>query len=607
MPPNTNYNQPKQPKKVCLPRTSESEQLKKIRHTTSHVMAMAVQKLFPETQVTIGPWVEQGFYYDFDNPKPFTDKDLKVIQKEMAKIINCQLPVVREEVSREEAQKRIREINEPYKLEILINIKQEPITIYHLGNQWWDLCAGPHLENTSEIDPKAITLESVAGVYWHGDETKAQLQRIYGTAWENPEQLAEYKRRKEEALKRDHRKLGKQLGLFLFADIVGPGLPLWTPKGTLLGSLLEEFLNKEQLKRGYLRVKTPHIGRIDLFKTSGHWQQYKEDMFPLMSENTNLDDEGFVLKPMNCPFHIQIYKNELRSYRELPMRLTEFGTVYRYEQSGELGGLTRVRGFTVDDSHLFVTPEQLDEEFINVVDLILFVFKRLQLNNFKARLSFRDPSSNTYIGSDESWEKSQSAIRRAVEHLGINYFEGIGEAAFYGPKLDFIFQDVLEREWQLGTVQVDYNLPERFDLEYVAEDGTRKRPVMIHRAPFGSLERLIGILIEEYAGDFPLWLAPVQTRLLPVTEQQLGFATKVAEKMIKIGIRAEVDKSGGRLGKLILNAEKEKIPIMAIVGAKEVETNTLSLRTRAFGDLGTIAIPEALEKIKSAINQFDNH
>ena len=337
MPPNTNSNQPEQQEKVFLPRTSESEQLKKIRHTTSHVMAMAVQKLFPETQVTIGPWVEQGFYYDFDNPKPFTDKDLKVIQKEMAKIINCKLPVVREEVSREEAEKRIREINEPYKLEILTNIKQEPITIYHLGNQWWDLCAGPHLENTSEIDPKAIALESVAGVYWHGDETKAQLQRIYGTAWENPEQLAEYKHRKEEAIKRDHRKLGKQLGLFLFADIVGPGLPLWTPKGTLLLSLLEEFLNKEQLKRGYLQVKTPHIGRIDLFKTSGHWQQYKEDMFPLMSENTNanLDEEGFVLKPMNCPFHIQIYKNELRSYRELPMRLTEFGTVYRYEQSGE--------------------------------------------------------------------------------------------------------------------------------------------------------------------------------------------------------------------------------------------------------------------------------
>ncbi|CCH67097.1 Threonyl-tRNA synthetase [Richelia intracellularis HH01] len=609
MPPNTNSNQPEQQEKVFLPRTSESEQLKKIRHTTSHVMAMAVQKLFPETQVTIGPWVEQGFYYDFDNPKPFTDKDLKVIQKEMAKIINCKLPVVREEVSREEAEKRIREINEPYKLEILTNIKQEPITIYHLGNQWWDLCAGPHLENTSEIDPKAIALESVAGVYWHGDETKAQLQRIYGTAWENPEQLAEYKHRKEEAIKRDHRKLGKQLGLFLFADIVGPGLPLWTPKGTLLLSLLEEFLNKEQLKRGYLQVKTPHIGRIDLFKTSGHWQQYKEDMFPLMSENTNanLDEEGFVLKPMNCPFHIQIYKNELRSYRELPMRLTEFGTVYRYEQSGELGGLTRVRGFTVDDSHLFVTPEQLDAEFINVVDLILFVFKRLQLNNFKARLSFRDPNSNTYIGSDESWEKSQSAIRRAVEHLGINYFEGIGEAAFYGPKLDFIFQDALEREWQLGTVQVDYNLPERFNLEYVAEDGTRKRPVMIHRAPFGSLERLIGILIEEYAGDFPLWLAPVQIRLLPVTEQQLDFAIMVVEKMIKTGIRAEVDKSGGRLGKLIRNAEKEKIPIMAIIGAKEVEKNNLSIRTRASGDLGTIAVPEVLEKIKSAINQFDSY
>lgn len=592
---------------IKLPKTSESDHLKRIRHTTSHVMAMAVQKLFPKAQVTIGPWTETGFYYDFDVPEPFTDKDLKDIKKEMVKIINKKLPVIREQVSREEAEKRIKAINEPYKLEILAGI-QEPITLYHLGDAWWDLCAGPHLDNTSELDPKAIELETVAGAYWRGDENKAQLQRIYGTAWENPQQLAEYKRRKEEALKRDHRKLGKELGLFIFSDSVGPGLPLWTPKGTLIRSLLEDFLKKEQLKRGYLPVVTPHIARVDLFKISGHWQKYKEDMFPMMAddEESASKEIGFVLKPMNCPFHIQIYKSDLRSYRELPMRLAEFGTVYRYEQSGELGGLTRVRGFTVDDSHLFVTPEQLDKEFLSVVDLILTVFKSLQLKNFKARLSFRDPESDKYIGSDEAWEKAESAIRKAVQTLGMDYFEAPGEAAFYGPKLDFIFQDALEREWQLGTVQVDYNLPERFELEYVAEDGNRKRPVMIHRAPFGSLERLIGILIEEYAGDFPLWLAPVQIRLLPVSDTQLDYAKEVTAKMQLLGIRAETDTSGERLGKMIRNAETEKIPVMAVVGAKEMESNSLSIRTRATGDLGVISVEEVVAKLENAIQNHGN-
>ncbi len=592
---------------IKLPKTSESDHLKRIRHTTSHVMAMAVQKLFPKAQVTIGPWTETGFYYDFDVPEPFTDKDLKDIKKEMVKIINKKLPVIREQVSREEAEKRIKAINEPYKLEILAGI-QEPITLYHLGDAWWDLCAGPHLSNTSELEPKAIELETVAGAYWRGDENKAQLQRIYGTAWENPQQLAEYKRRKEEALKRDHRKLGKELGLFIFSDSVGPGLPLWTPKGTLIRSLLEDFLKKEQLKRGYLPVVTPHIARVDLFKISGHWQKYKEDMFPMMAddEESASKEIGFVLKPMNCPFHIQIYKSDLRSYRELPMRLAEFGTVYRYEQSGELGGLTRVRGFTVDDSHLFVTPEQLDKEFLSVVDLILTVFKSLQLKNFKARLSFRDPESDKYIGSDEAWEKAQSAIRKAVQTLGMDYFEAPGEAAFYGPKLDFIFQDALEREWQLGTVQVDYNLPERFELEYVAEDGNRKRPVMIHRAPFGSLERLIGILIEEYAGDFPLWLAPVQIRLLPVSDTQLDYAKEVTAKMQLLGIRAETDTSGERLGKMIRNAETAKIPVMAVVGAKEMETNSLSIRTRAAGDLGVISVEEVVAKLETAIQNHGN-
>ena len=602
----SNSESPEQPEKINLPRTSESVPLKKIRHTTSHVMAMAVQKLFPEAQVTIGPWIENGFYYDFDKPEPFTEQDLKTIKKEMVKIINRKLPVIREEVSREEAEQRIKEINEPYKLEILEGL-EEPITIYHLGDQWWDLCAGPHVENTSDLNPKAIELESVAGAYWRGDATKAQLQRIYGTAWETPEQLAEYKRRKEEALKRDHRKLGKELGLFIFSDQVGPGLPLWTPKGTVLRSLLEDFLKQEQLKRGYQPVVTPHIGRVELFKTSGHWQKYKEDLFPMMGDS---EEEGFVLKAMNCPFHVQLYKSELRSYRELPMRLAEFGTVYRYEKSGELGGLTRVRGFTQDDSHLFVTPEQLDAEFLSVVDLTLSVFGTLRLKNFQARLSFRDPESDKYIGSDEAWNKAENAIRRAVETLGMEHFEGIGEAAFYGPKLDFIFHDALDREWQLGTVQVDYNLPERFNLEYVAEDGTRKRPVMIHRAPFGSLERLVGILIEEYAGDFPFWLAPVQVRIVQVSDAQLPYAKEVVEKMRSLGIRAEADTSGERMQKQIRTAEKEKIPVMAVVGAEEVENNSLSIRVRVPGekskDLGAIPVAEVIERMKDAIANHEN-
>ncbi|MEL7141536.1 MAG: threonine--tRNA ligase [Cyanobacteria bacterium J06631_9] len=582
-----------------LLRTHESEKLERIRHTFSHVMAMAVQRLFPKAQVTIGPSIDYGFYYDFDAPDPFTDKDLKKIKKEMIKIINKGLPVIREEVSREEAKRRIEALGEPYKLEILEGL-QEPITLYHLGDQWWDLCAGPHIESTKDLNPKAFSIDSVAGAYWRGDETKAQLQRIYGTAWETPEELAEYKRRLEEAKRRDHRKLGKELGLFVFSDEVGPGLPLWTPKGTLLRSTLEDFLKNEQVARGYKPVVTPHVARVDLFKTSGHWQKYAEDLFPMMGKS---EDEGFVMKAMNCPFHIQLYKSQLRSYKELPLRFAEFGTVYRYEKSGELGGLTRVRGFTQDDAHLFVTPNQLADEFLKVVELIQVTLRVLKMDDsFRARLSFRDPENKSkYIGSDEDWEKAQGAIRNAVETMGMEHFEGIGEAAFYGPKLDFIVRDALDREWQLGTVQVDYTLPERFDLEYVSEDGTRQRPIMIHRAPFGSLERLIGILIEQYAGDFPLWLAPEQVRLLPVTEGHWEYADNAAIEMRKLGVRVEVDKSGERLGKMIRNSEKAKIPVMSVIGDKEVEGNTLSIRTRKEGDVGVIALPEALDRLEAAL------
>jgi threonyl-tRNA synthetase len=596
-----------QPEKIHLPKTSESETLKKIRHTTSHVMAMAVQKLFPKALVTIGPWIENGFYYDFDVPEAFTEKDLKSIQREMIKIINQKLPVIREEVTRAEAETRISALNEPYKLEILAGL-QEPITLYHLGDKWWDLCAGPHVETTGDLHPKAFKLESLAGAYWRGDETKAQLQRIYGTAWETPEQLAEYERRKEEALRRDHRKLGKELGLFIFSDLVGPGLPLWTPKGTILRTTLEEFLKKEQTKRGYLPVVTPHIAKTDLFMKSGHRQKYKEDMFPIMADNlADIEsDTGFVMKPMNCPFHIQIYQSDLRSYRDLPIRYAEFGTVYRYEQSGELGGLTRVRGFTVDDSHLFVTPEQLDEEFLNVVDLILSVFDKLRLKNFKARLSFRDPAADKYIGTDDAWNKAEGAIKRAVDKLGMDHFVGIGEAAFYGPKLDFIFSDALDREWQLGTVQVDYNLPERFELEYIDEHSSRQRPVMIHRAPFGSLERLIGILIEEYAGDFPVWLAPVQMRLVPVAQDFIPFAKVACAKLLALGVRAEVDTSNERLGKMIRNAEKEKIPVVGVVGGKEVENGTISIRTRVAGELEPMSVDDVVTRMVDSIANFSD-
>jgi threonyl-tRNA synthetase len=577
-------------------RSADPDRLVRIRHTTSHVLAMAVQSLFPETKVTIGPWIENGFYYDFDRPQPFTPEDLKRIKKEMIRIINKDMPLIREEVSREEAKARIEALHEAYKLEILEGL-QDPISIYHVADQWWDLCAGPHLERTGQIHPKAFELESVAGAYWRGDEKRAQLQRIYGTAWETPEQLEEYQRRKEEAKRRDHRKLGKELGLFIFSDLVGPGLPLWTPKGTVLRSTLEDFLKKEQVKRGYQGVVTPHLARTELFKTSGHWQLYKDDMFPLMGTNPEDDSEGFVLKPMNCPHHIQIYKSELRSYRELPLRLAEFGTVYRYEQSGELGGLTRVRGFTVDDAHLFVMPSQLDDEFRKIVDLILFVFKALHLEDFSARLSFRDPNSDKYMGSSDPWDKAQGVIRRAVQDMGLNHVETMGEAAFYGPKLDFMFRDALGREWQLGTVQVDYQLPERFDLEYVAEDGSRQRPVMLHRAPFGSLERLIGLLIEQYAGDFPLWLSPVQARIIPVTEEHLSYGKNLHEQLLSHGIRAEIDYSGERISKKVRNAEKAKIPYMLVVGDKEVASDAVSVRTRAEGELGALPAAELIAQM----------
>jgi threonyl-tRNA synthetase len=580
------------PAKIALPKTSESEQLKKIRHTTSHVLAMAVQKLFPKVQVTIGPWIETGFYYDFDSPEAFTEKDLKAIKKEMIKIINQKLPVLREEVSREEAQRRIQAQNEPYKLEILEGLS-EPITLYHLGDKWWDLCAGPHVDSTADINPKAIELESVAGAYWRGDETKAQLQRIYGTAWESPEQLEAYLKQQEEAKRRDHRKLGQELDLFSIQEDAGGGLVFWHPKGAQIRYIIEEYWKQSHIQDGYQLLYTPHIANLNLWKTSGHFDFYRESMFDQM----DVEEQAYQIKPMNCPFHVLTYKNTLHSYRELPIRWAELGTVYRYERSGTLHGLMRVRGFTQDDAHIFCLPEQIEAEILGVLNLTEHILSDFGFKDYEVNLSTRPEKS---VGSDEIWEKATAGLVGALQRKGWKYAVDEGGGAFYGPKIDIKIEDAIGRMWQCSTIQLDFNLPERFELEYVASDSSRQQPIMIHRAIFGSLERFFGILIENYAGDFPIWLAPVQIRLLPVGDDFIPFAQQAVAQLKRAGLRAEVDLSGDRLGKLIRNAEKAKIPVMAVVGAKEVETATLSVRTRAGGELGAIALDEVQERLQRA-------
>ncbi|MCS7031039.1 MAG: threonine--tRNA ligase [Gloeomargarita sp. SKYG116] len=581
---------------IHLPKTSESERLKRIRHTASHVMAMAVQRLFPKAKVTIGPWIEDGFYYDFDHPEPFTEQDLKAIKKEMVKIIKKKLPVIREEVSREEALRRIQALNEPYKLEILADIKEEPITIYHLGDEWWDLCAGPHLDNVGELNPDAIELESVAGAYWRGDERNPMLQRIYGTAWETPEQLQAYLQRKREALRRDHRRLGQELDLFSIQEEAGGGLVFWHPKGARMRLLIENYWREAHLRAGYELLYTPHLAHLDLWKTSGHWDFYRESMFDAIT----VESQEYQLKPMNCPFHVLTYKTHLHSYRELPIRYAELGTVYRYERSGTLHGLMRVRGFTQDDAHIFCLPEQVADEILGVLNLTEQVLSDFGFRDYEVNLSTRPEKS---VGSDEVWELATNALRNALDTKGWAYKEDVGGGAFYGPKIDIKIRDAIGRLWQCSTVQVDFNLPQRFGLEYVAADGSRQVPIMIHRAIFGSLERFFGVLIEHYAGDFPLWLAPVQLRFLPVGEQYVSYAKNIATDWQKLGLRVEVDTSGERLGKLIRNAETAKIPVMAIVGSKEQETGTLSIRTRHGGDLGALTVAEAEERLLKAVQQ----
>ena len=580
---------------VVLPKTSESDQLLKIRHSMSHVMAMAVQQLFPKARVTIGPWTETGFYYDFDNPDPFTEADLKAIKKGMIKIINKKLPLERVEVSRGEAEAKIKAQNEPYKLEILEGL-QEPITLYTLGEAWWDLCAGPHVDHTGQLNAKAFELESVAGAYWRGDETKAQLQRIYGTAWETPEQLAEHKRRKEEALRRDHRRIGKDLDLFSIEDEAGAGLVFWHPRGARMRLLIEEFWRQAHFEGGYELLYTPHVADISLWKTSGHLDFYAESMFGPME----VDEREYQLKPMNCPFHVLTYAAKLRSYRELPIRWAELGTVYRYERPGVMHGLMRVRGFTQDDAHVFCLPEQISDEILKILDLTERILSTFDFSNYEINLSTRPEKS---IGDDDVWDLATKGLIEALERKGWAYKIDEGGGAFYGPKIDLKIEDAIGRMWQCSTIQLDFNLPERFKLDYISADGSKQRPIMIHRAIFGSLERFFGIMTENYAGDYPFWLAPEQVRLLPVTDEVQPYADQLLDQLTKAGVRATVDRSGDRLGKLIRTGEQMKIPVLAVIGAKEADQNAVSLRSRRDGDLGVTAVTDLLRAAQMANNQ----
>ncbi len=565
------------------------------RHSSTHLMAQAVKELYPDAKLTVGPALEDKFYYDIEMA-PIGENELLQIEERMREIAKRDLPITREEVSRDEAHKVFADLGESYKLEILQDIPaDEMVTLYRQGD-WVDLCKGPHLRSTGQI--KAVKLLSVAGAYWRGDASNQQLQRLYGTSYPSQKELDAHMEKIEQAKARDHRKLGRELGLFIISQEVGTGLPLWLPKGATLRRVLEDFIRGELVKRGYQPVYTPHIARTELFKTSGHMTAYADSMFPIM---TGEGGDEFVLKPVNCPFHIMIYASSKRSYRDLPLRYAEFGTVYRWEQSGEVGGLTRVRGFTQDDAHLFLAPEQLGEEFKANVELILLVLNRLGLE-YSARVGLRDPNKpDKYVGSDEAWSQSQSALLQAVQELGLPHVVEEGEAAIYGPKLDFIVRDAIGREWQLGTVQVDYVLPERFGLEYTGSDGQTHRPVMIHRAPFGSLERFCGVLIEHFAGAFPLWLAPVQIAVLPIADRHIEYSKGLATELETHGYRVETNSSNEKVGAKIAVSETQKIPYMLVIGDKEIESGGVSLRARGRNDLGAFSRDDLLKRLKAEV------
>ena len=595
--------------------------LQEIRHSTAHILASAVLRLYPETKLDIGPPTDTGFYYDFDSEVSFTPEILREIELEMKKIIKENQKFERIDVSREEAISIIREMGqETYKLGRLNDIPEDEDVSFYRNGEFRDLCAGTHVSYTKKI--KAFKLLSVAGSYHRGNADNKQLQRIYGTAFANKEDLNDHLKQIEEAKKRDHRIIGKELGLFHIDDQVGQGLILWKPKGAIIRQELENFITSELTKQGYSQVYTPHIGKLDLFRTSGHFPYYQDSQYPpiihrdclseLTGGNYSSDEiegkvdngelNGYLLRPMNCPMHISIYKSEQRSYRDLPIKLAEFGTVYRWEQSGELNGMTRVRGFTQDDAHLFLREDQLQEEIQGCLGLVKLVFSVLGMNDYRVRVSLRDPDSDKYVGRLEAWEKAEAALKEAVKALGVEFEEEIGEAAFYGPKIDFVVKDVIGREWQLGTVQVDYNLPERFDLHYVGSDNQNHRPVMIHRAPFGSMERFCGVLIEHFGGNFPTWLAPEQVRIIPVNDDLNHHAHKFLNILSSDGIRASVDEQSAKLGAKIRKAENDKIPHICIIGKREAEEEKISLRSRNNPKLdGTLGIREFTEKILEEI------
>lgn len=555
-------------------------------HSSAHLMAEALEVLYPGVKLGIGPAIETGFYYDVDfGDYEFSSDELPNIESKMLELARTKSEYIRESVSKADAETYFTEKGDEYKLDLIKDLEDGTITFYKQGN-FTDLCRGPHIPNTGFI--KAIKLTNVAGAYWRGDESRKQLTRIYGVSFPKQGELVEYLKMIEEAKKRDHRKLGKELELFAFSEKVGMGLPLWLPKGAILRQKLIDFLQRAQLKAGYEPVVTPHIGHKNLYITSGHYEKYGADSFQPIK--TPQEGEEFLLKPMNCPHHCEIYKVKPRSYKDLPVRFAEFGTVYRYEQSGELHGLTRVRGFTQDDAHLFCRPDQVKEEFKKVIDLVLYVFGALGFNDYTAQISLRDPENKSkYIGSDENWNLAEAAIIESAAEKGLKTVVELGEAAFYGPKLDFMVKDALGRKWQLGTIQVDYNLPERFELEYTGSDNMKHRPVMIHRAPFGSLERFIAVLIEHCAGKFPLWLAPEQFIILPVSEKYEEYAKKLLESLNNSDIRGLIDLRDEKVGRKIRDAELKKIPYMIIIGEKEVETDTLSVRKHGDGDLGTMS------------------
>jgi threonyl-tRNA synthetase len=568
-------------------------------HSSAHLLAEALESLYKGVKFGIGPPIENGFYYDVDfGENTISINDFAKIEKKMQELAQQKSAYKRQEISKLAAIQYFKEKGDEYKLELLDGLNDGDITFYSQGN-FTDLCKGPHLPNTGFI--KAIKLMKVAGAYWRGDEKRKQLTRIYGITFPNQQELDEYIKLLEEAEKRDHRKLGQQLGLFAFSQKVGSGLPLWLPNGTFIREQLGDFLKKEQIKRGYFPVVTPHIGKKDLYVTSGHYDKYGADSFQPI--HTPEENEEFFLKPMNCPHHCEIYNHVPKSYKELPYRLAEFGTVYRYEQSGELHGLTRVRSFTQDDAHIFCTQEQLKGEFKDVIELVQFVLKKIGFKEFTAQISLRDPENKEkYIGTDENWTKAENAIIEAATEMGLTTVTELGEAAFYGPKLDFMIKDAIGRQWQLGTIQVDYNLPERFQLEYIGQDNDKHRPVMIHRAPFGSFERFIAILTEHCAGNFPLWLAPKQIAILPISDKFLEYATQISKTLEKQNFRTQLDTRAEKIGKKIRDAEMMKIPYMLVIGEKEVENNQLSVRKHGKGDIGIFNIQDFSVLLQEELN-----